>query len=310
MSSPGPHRRRAQRGLSLIELVAVISVMMVAIPPLTGLYTEVASGSVDDTYQSAALTLAESLMEEIVSRDFEDPDLEQGSFGTEEERRRGYDDVDDYDGLDNTPPVALDGTDLDDHGGMRRRVIVDNVALDDPDPVSGVRDGSTPMKRIRVIVSWTGGRGGELTLSTLRTRLVEEPQREDLIDQATASETSAAFGGSDKKFTVDLMSVADHDLVFESYSLSAVSDQALPSLTEIRLGTDKIHKNAIDSLPTGSVTLNSGSDTDRTLAVGQTRTARFTFRSDFGGGVADYEFTLTDADGFDHDVSFSVDWGD
>ena len=72
---PGPAtaRRRAQAGVTLIEVVAVIAVMMIAVPPLTGLYTQVASASVDETYQAEALSLAETLMEEIVSKAYEDP---------------------------------------------------------------------------------------------------------------------------------------------------------------------------------------------------------------------------------------------
>lgn len=315
---PGPAtaRRRAQAGVTLIEVVAVIAVMMVAVPPLTGLYTQVASASVDETYQAEALALAETLMEEIVSKAYEDPDLDRGSFGAEEGDRAAYDDVDDYDGLNNSPPRSLDGTQLTEFGGMGRRVLVDNVTTLDPDPETAATDGATPMKRIRVIVAWTGGRGGELTLSTLRARLVEEVEEEeagggseDLLDQPTAASTSAAHGGSDKIFTVDLMNSGDSDLVFEAYAMTVVCDDEPPTLKEIRFGTDKVHKLADDELPTGVVTLNYGSDADRTIAAGATTTARVTFNDDFDDGEAEFRLILVDAADNSHSLTFTVDWG-
>ena len=45
------------------------------------------------------------------------------------------------------------------------------VTAGDPDPVTAEADGSTEFKRIRVSVVWTGGRGGELILTTLRTKI-------------------------------------------------------------------------------------------------------------------------------------------
>ena len=101
---------------------------------------------------------------------FEDPDLGAGSFGTEEASRSAYDDIDDYDGLSNSPPERINGTALSDYGGVTRSATVDNVLLTDPDPVTPEADGSTDFKRIRVTVAWTGGGGGELTLATLRIK--------------------------------------------------------------------------------------------------------------------------------------------
>ncbi len=163
--------RRGCQGTTLIEAVTAILVLGVAIPPLVGLFTEVASHSADATYQTVGLGYAEALMEEIVSKEFEDPDGAQGSFGTEEAGRSGYDDIDDYDGFSNSPPQRLDGTSLDDYGGFTRSVVVENVLDTDPDPSSPEGDGSTALKRIRVTVSWTSGRGGEISLTTQRARL-------------------------------------------------------------------------------------------------------------------------------------------
>ena len=163
--------RTDNRGATLIEAVTAILVLGIAIPPLVALFTEIAAHSVDDTYQGVAATYVDALMEEIVSKAFEDPDEASGSFGTEEGSRSAYDDIDDYDGLSNSPPKRLDGTDLDDYGGLTRSVTVDNVTAADPDPITPEVDGSTEFKRIKVTVTWTGGKGGELTLTGLRTKL-------------------------------------------------------------------------------------------------------------------------------------------
>lgn len=93
------------------------------------------------------------------------------SFGPEEGSRAAYDDVDDFDGLSNSPPERIDGTALSDYGGFTRSVTVDNVTAAVPDPVTPEADGSTEFKRIRVTVTWTGAGAGEITLSTLRTLL-------------------------------------------------------------------------------------------------------------------------------------------
>jgi MSHA pilin protein MshD len=169
MRVAAPWTRR--RGTTLVEAVAAILTLGIAIPPLVGLFTEVASSTVDHTYQGVARAYANALMEEIVSKEFEDADESSGSFGTEEGARASFDDVDDFDGLSNSPPERITGADLDEYGGFTRGATVDNVTAADPDPATPAADGSTDFKRIRVTVTWTGGRGGELVLSTLRTKV-------------------------------------------------------------------------------------------------------------------------------------------
>jgi type II secretory pathway pseudopilin PulG len=176
--------RRPSRtsGFSLVEAVMAIVVLGIAIPPLVSMFRIVARNSVDETLQDVALAYANGLMEEITSKGFEDPDLASGSFGTEEGLRGSYNDVDDFDGHSNSPPKQLDGTDLDDFGGFTRSVVVENVTSADPDATIPETDGSTDLKRIEVTVAWTGGRGGELMLSTLCTLIAEgsEPDPEGL----------------------------------------------------------------------------------------------------------------------------------
>ena len=87
-------RLKDNEGATLTEAVVAIIVLAIAIPPLVVLFTEVAAHSADDTYQGVAVTYADGLLEEIVSKAFEDPQLSSGSFGTEEGSRASYDDYD------------------------------------------------------------------------------------------------------------------------------------------------------------------------------------------------------------------------
>lgn len=159
------------RGATLLEAVAAVLVLGIAIPPLLSISIEIGSRGADQALQVAALECADSLMEEIASKVFEDPQLPTGSFGSEEASRAAFDDIDDYDGLSNAPPRHFDGALLSDYASLLCRATVDNVTAANLDPALPESDGSTPFKRIQVRVSWTGARGGEVRLTTLRTRV-------------------------------------------------------------------------------------------------------------------------------------------
>lgn len=302
-------RRAARRGLSLIEVAMVVGVLGLALPPLSGLYAEVAQASVDDIHQAEALALAESLMEEIVSKAYEDPDEDPGSFGTEEASRADYDDIDDYDGLSNSPPEAIDGTDLDEVGSMTRSVLVDNVLTSDTDPTSAEADGSSVMKRVRVTVSWTGGRGGSLTLATLRASLAEEEEEEAGSGglDIEASEATAHIH-NDSRFDIDLVNDSGGDLEIESYSLSA--DEDAPALKEIKLDNTKIVHNVDIDLPTGTQTPNTGSSSDATINDGDDPEMQLKFRDNFDDDEFTFTLTLNYVGGGSDTLTFTLDWDD
>lgn len=164
-------KRSEIRGATLVEAVVAILVLGLAVPPLVTLFVAAADQGAEQTYQASALDLADGLMEEIAARAFEDPDLAPGSFGREEATRALYDDVDDYDGLSDAPPLRWDGTVLADDSGFVLSATVDNVPPSEIDPPVPAGDGTSPLKRVRVSASWTIGRGGRVTLTTLRTRI-------------------------------------------------------------------------------------------------------------------------------------------
>lgn len=141
------------KGFTLIELIVtivlagiVLSAIVMTLHPLsesTGLMKQ----------GRDATLLAEDLMSEIRSRKFEDPETPL-AFGPEagESARAGYDDVDDYDGLSNAPPVTVEGAPLPKYADYTVTVAVENVLTDNFNAGTPAPDGSTDFKRIRVVV--------------------------------------------------------------------------------------------------------------------------------------------------------------
>lgn len=292
-------------GVSLIEAVMAIVVLGVAIPPLTSMFRIVAQGSVDESFQAVAVAYADGLMEEIVSKAFEDPEGAAGSFGTEEGARSAYDDLDDFDGLSNSPPKQLDGTDLDDYGGFTRSTLVENVTAADPDASTPAGDGTTDLKRVRVTVVWTGGGGGEYEITTLRTALSAAVPLLDPIDEVASV---ATLNEEDDKVEIDLVSISPSDAIIVSFSLSASSSSE--QVWEIELDEDDIWEESSGvSLPTGVLALNMGSTSDRTVPAGDDIEIEIKFEDDFEDPNT-YTLVLTFLDGTSSTLVFSVEGDD
>jgi MSHA pilin protein MshD len=300
------NRSRREAGLSLIEVVAGVVVLGIAIPPLTMIYQNVAAQSVDDTYQQAALAHADALMEEIASRAYEDPDLAAGSFGTEEGSRAAYDDVDDYDGLVNSPPLRLDGTPLADHGGMTRSVLVHNVMEAQLDPtVPNKPDGSTDFKRITVTVAWTGGRGGELTLKTLMASLVPKWGATSILDVAACT-ASASLATGNRNFLIDLQSIASYDAVLDGFEISC-ENNPLPDITGIKYDNVWIWRETPSVPVSTQVTfMNEGSTADRTVAAGSNQLFDIKFHSNISSDTYDVTVVLYFVDGTVEFIPFTI----
>ena len=102
------------RGFTLIELIAGITIMAVAMTALTAVLFPHAKRSVDPVYQVRAAELGQSLMNEIIGKAFDEntnlnKGIRCGEAGTTCSETLGpelgesvnhYDDVDDYDGYD------------------------------------------------------------------------------------------------------------------------------------------------------------------------------------------------------------------
>ncbi|WP_169792260.1 type IV pilus modification PilV family protein [Pseudohongiella spirulinae] len=106
--------RRVQRGVTLIELIAVIVILAISLVGVTAAISGAISRSSDVMLETRAVALAQSYLDEILSRRFDENSAPRGippcrsnctdeiDFGPDggETGRADFDDVDDYHGLD------------------------------------------------------------------------------------------------------------------------------------------------------------------------------------------------------------------
>ncbi|MGB1949810.1 MAG: type IV pilus modification PilV family protein [Marinobacter sp.] len=126
-------RRKSVRGATLVELVMTIVIISVAIAGVLGAFSLLAGRSADPLNQTRAVSLSQLYADEIQSRRYDDSTPTGGTprsmgclINTEESDRAEYDDVDDYDAINNEVPRKADGSDLDNaaYGGFRVSVDV------------------------------------------------------------------------------------------------------------------------------------------------------------------------------------------
>jgi MSHA pilin protein MshD len=146
--------KAAIQGLSLIEVVAstfIVALMGVAALNTLGAATR-SSHAIGD--RAVALGLADELMSEILQAAYKEPN-QTPVFGRESGEpaspRTAYDDVDDYDGLNESPPLFRDGSTIPDRADWRQRVQVARVAPGNPSQTIGSDQGA---KRIRVTIEY------------------------------------------------------------------------------------------------------------------------------------------------------------
>ncbi|MDH4189351.1 MAG: type II secretion system protein [Betaproteobacteria bacterium] len=100
---------RACRGASLVEVVVFIVVVSAAVAGLLGVLGAVSKSSADPVVRKQALAAAESLLEEILARDFVNPSGGYSGAATQANRSE-FDDVGDYNGFASVGVYALGGT--------------------------------------------------------------------------------------------------------------------------------------------------------------------------------------------------------
>jgi MSHA pilin protein MshD len=147
-----PLRNRA--GLSLMEVVAstmIVGLMAVAALNALGAATRT-SESIGN--RAVAMGLADELMSEILQAEYGEPSG-AASLGPDSGELGGprsvFDDVDDYDGWNESPPRYRDGTVMPDRASWRHRVEVDYVLSTDTTQTVGSDQG---VKRIRVVIEY------------------------------------------------------------------------------------------------------------------------------------------------------------
>ncbi len=157
---------RDERGFTLVDLILVIIIVAIAIPPMLALFIQMVSGSSFGVSVSRANALASTLREEIQSKKWDEsappPSLILGPETGES--RAGppgadFNDVDDFDGLDESPPRDSQGAILAGFTGFRQQVSVCYVANTDFDTCIG---GPTMYKQVTVTVTDPEGRTTQL----------------------------------------------------------------------------------------------------------------------------------------------------
>lgn len=84
----------SQTGFTLIEVITTIVIISISATAILSVFSSTIRSSSNPVIQQQAISIAEAYMEEIMLKPFNDPD------GTEVgESRDSFDDVDDYDGL-------------------------------------------------------------------------------------------------------------------------------------------------------------------------------------------------------------------
>lgn len=105
--SNGDPAQAGQRGFSLIELIIFIVVVGVGIAGILSVMNVSVKSSADPMLRKQALALAESILEEVMLKDYANP---TGGYSGAD--RSQFDDVSDYHGIDETlsatGPIFLD----------------------------------------------------------------------------------------------------------------------------------------------------------------------------------------------------------
>ena len=143
-----------RHGLTLIEVVAstmIVGLMAVASLNALGAATKSAN-SIGN--RAVAAGMADELMSEILMQSYSDPN-DAATFGAESGEssslRSAFDDVDDYNSWNASPPQYRDGTAIPDRTNWRQRVTVTYVV---PTNLTQTTNTDQGVKRIRVQIEY------------------------------------------------------------------------------------------------------------------------------------------------------------
>lgn len=166
----------AQSGLAFMEIVIALLILSVAALSMLQTVNVAMDANYRATQEIIADNLVSALLSEIMTKNFEDSDGD-ATLGDEGENRYSavipYDDVDDYENFQDSPPItinntAMDGTgSLPDYRGWTRKVKVHFVRLV-PDSDPEIRADYQTNKTITVMVSGPGV--GNFSVSGIRTK--------------------------------------------------------------------------------------------------------------------------------------------
>ena len=165
-------------GFTLVELIVTMVVISIAVLGITNALSFAFAHQSDGLWQAKSVALAESYLEEIMARRFDEATPLGGvppcapttvacsAVGVDGEARTEFDDVDDYHGVDDSPPLDVNGNPRLEYAGYRVQV---TVAYLDALQVSALGlDASTDAKLVTVRVT-PPGVGSAMEFPMLRT---------------------------------------------------------------------------------------------------------------------------------------------
>lgn len=135
--------KRRQQGFTLIELVIFIVVVGIGVAGVLSVFTNSVKSSADPMVRKQALAIAESLLEEIVQKEYANP-----TGGYSGASRTSFDDVDDYNNYTSASIVDGAGNSI---GGLTQYSISPAVAV-----TATTLNGAAVKK---IVVSVTGPQG-------------------------------------------------------------------------------------------------------------------------------------------------------
>jgi MSHA pilin protein MshD len=132
-----------QRGFTLIEVIIFIVVVSVGLAGILLVSNTVVKSSSDPLVRKQAIAIAESIMEEVLQKEFQDPDGVSG-----ETTRATMDDVSDYNGKTQTLFNSSSGA-----GGWPAALDVYQVAILVADDTTVIGTAPRPAKKVTVTVT-------------------------------------------------------------------------------------------------------------------------------------------------------------
>lgn len=150
--------RRASRGFTLIEVIIFIVVVSAGLVGILLVSNTVVKSSADPMVRKQAVSVAESMLEEILLKEYCDPDTVDVSttpptcgLHTTEASRALFDDVDDYNAYATTTGIT------DVSGAAVPGLSAYNVAVVVDAPATVDATSTVVLKKVTVTVSWAGG---------------------------------------------------------------------------------------------------------------------------------------------------------
>jgi MSHA pilin protein MshD len=164
---------RARRGFSLVELVMAIAVMGIVLAGAVAIFSTTARHSADAMVQEQAQLVAEAYLDEILIKRFYDPDTNTVCPAPEGTGRSTYDNVCDYNGLNEAPTNQFGPPPIAGLSAYNVQVTVTTAGVSltgvAPGPTNVTIDNTGAIRVMRVDVTVTGPASVGVALTGYRT---------------------------------------------------------------------------------------------------------------------------------------------